>query len=250
MEKTDSKMVKYGLIGRGISYSFSREYFTRKFRELGLEDHVYHNYDLGDIGEFPDVLNNNPGLRGLNVTIPYKEAVIPYLHHMHADAEKVGAVNTIRITKEGLTGYNTDVYGFRLALESQLLPEDRYALILGTGGASKAVAYVLRELQIGFTFVSRTPGPGQLGYGALDPEIMSTHTLIINTTPLGTYPGVDEKPPVPYKELTAAHFLFDLIYNPGKTAFLREGEQAGARITNGLDMLEKQAEKAWEIWNS
>lgn len=250
MEKTGGKAHKFGLVGRNISYSFSRAYFTRKFATLGLENYSYENFDLERISSLPLVLEQNPGLQGLNVTIPYKESVIPYLDLLDPEAAKIGAVNTIRISPSGLKGFNTDIFGFRQALEPRLQPGDQMALILGTGGASKAVAYVLDQLGIGFTYVSRSPASGSIGYGELGQELLRTHQLIINTTPLGTYPDIAAKPPIPYEHLGSAHLLFDLIYNPEKTSFLKEGESAGARIMNGLRMLELQAEKAWEIWNS
>lgn len=250
MEKAGSKKYKFGLVGRNISYSFSRAYFNRKFAELGLENHSYENFDLSRIEGFPLVLKQNPGLKGLNVTIPYKESIIPYLDLLDHEAAKIGAVNTIKISPAGLEGYNTDIYGFRQALEPILNAGDKSALILGTGGASKAVAYVLEQLGIAVSYVSRSPAGSQIGYGELGPELVETHQLIINATPLGTFPDIAAKPPFPYEHLDSAHLLFDLIYNPEKTSFLEAGERKGARIMNGLRMLELQAEKAWEIWNS
>lgn len=243
-------MVKFGLVGRNISYSFSKGYFGRKFSELGLEGYSYDNFDLEQISDFPLVLKQNPGLRGLNVTIPYKETIIPFLAQLDPEAAKIGAVNTIKISATGLTGYNTDIYGFRRALEPMLQPHHKRALILGTGGASKAVAYVLQQLGIAFLYVSRSPGTGQISYHELSSEVVESHTVIINTTPLGTYPDITARPHIPYEHLNSAHLLFDLIYNPAKTSFLQRGEQQGAQIENGLKMLEFQAEKAWEIWNS
>ncbi len=241
-------MAKYGLIGRNISYSFSRAHFARKFEELQLHGYSYENFDLQQIEEFPSVLAKNPDLSGLNVTIPYKEAIIPYLDELHSEASEIGAVNTIKFAKSGLKGYNTDAYGFRMALLPRLQPQHTKALILGTGGASRAVVHVLGSLDIAFTYVSRTPASGQLSYKDLSGTLLQTHLLIINTTPLGTHPKTAEKPQLPYGKITPSHFLFDLIYNPGKTAFLLEGEKQGAQIENGLRMLELQAEKAWEIW--
>jgi shikimate dehydrogenase len=250
MEKTGCKMVKFGLIGRNISYSFSKGYFGRKFSELALAGYSYENFDLEQISDFPIILKQNPGLRGLNVTIPYKEAIIPFLGQLDPEAAKIGAVNTIKINAAGLTGYNTDIYGFQKALEPRLLPHHKRALILGTGGASKAVAYVLQQLGIAFLYVSRSPGAGQFSYHELSPEVIGSHPVIINTTPLGTYPDITARPHIPYEHLSRVHLLFDLIYNPAKTSFLLGGEQQGAQIENGLKMLEFQAEKAWEIWNS
>ncbi len=210
----------------------------------------YENFDLESIEEFPDMLRNNPGLVGLNVTIPYKEAIIPYLDELDVEAARIGAVNTIKIGAGGLKGYNTDAYGFQKSLEPLLRGQHKKALILGTGGASKAVAHVFRSLSIAFRYVSRQPGPGQLSYESLGEDIMNSHAIIVNTTPLGTHPNISEKPLVPYDLISPDHLLFDLIYNPEKTAFLQEGEKRGAQIKNGLRMLELQAEKAWEIWNS
>ena len=250
MERTGTNHHSYGLIGRNISYSFSRSYFNAKFKTLGLDHCSYENFDLESIDEFPDVLSKKPDLKGLNVTIPYKESVIPYLDELEPRAVEIGAVNTIAFTSKGLVGHNTDAFGFRQALISLLRKTDRHALILGTGGASKAVAYVLNELGINFRFVSRQPVESQFHYSDLTREIIETYTLIVNCTPLGTYPDIEQKPPIPYDFVGQEHFLFDLIYNPAKSAFLKSGESKGARILNGLSMLEFQAEKAWEIWNS
>ena len=250
MERTGTILNKYGLIGRNISYSFSRSYFSAKFKELGLDHCSYENFDLESIEEFPALVSGNGNLAGLNVTIPYKEAIMPFLDAIDPRALEIGAVNTIAFAAKGLIGYNTDVYGFRKALVSQLRKTDQGALILGTGGASKAVAFVLEELGIEFRFVSRNPVEGELQYSEINDEIIETHSLIINSTPLGTFPNIEQKPDIPYELIGPEHFLFDLIYNPAKTAFLKLGETAGARCLNGLSMLEFQAEKAWEIWNA
>ena len=241
-------MNRFGLLGRNISYSFSQGYFTKKFKDLGLDDHSYENFDIQKIDEFKNVLSQNH-LKGLNVTIPYKEAVIPYLDELDAKAEKIGAVNTIQFTENGLKGLNTDAYGFQKSLEPLLKSHHKNALILGTGGASKAVCFVLNELDIAHTYVSRSKKEGQYTYEELNPIIIEKNTLIINCTPLGTYPNVDEKPALSYQFIGTKHLLFDLIYNPEKTSFLASGEANGASICNGLKMLEQQAEKAWEIWN-
>ena len=243
-------MGRYGLIGKNISYSFSEGYFRKKFKELGLDQHSYENFDLPQIQDFSELLKTQPQLKGLNVTIPYKEVIIPYIDRLDEEAARVGAVNTIRVTHEGLIGYNTDIYGFRTSLEPLLHAHHHSALVLGTGGASKAVAHVLRELGISFTYVSRNPGAGQLAYQQLDEKELSAHFLLVNTTPLGTWPHTEEKPSLPYTHITRKHLLYDLIYNPAKTAFLLEGERRGAQIKNGLEMLQQQAEKSWEIWNS
>lgn len=249
MEKKEFKKNRYGLLGRNIPYSFSRTYFTQKFKELGLEDHSYENFDLQDISQLYSVLSQD-NIRGLNVTIPYKEAVIPYLDALDPQAAEIGAVNTIKIGANGLTGHNTDAHGFRLAIKALVEPHHIKALILGTGGASKAVRYVLDHMGITPSFVSRTPRPGGYTYRDLDRDLMAQYTLIVNCTPLGTYPNVGDRPEIPYEYLGKRHLLFDLIYNPDKTTFLALGEAQGARIGNGLPMLHGQAEKAWEIWNA
>ncbi|AWX43350.1 Shikimate dehydrogenase [Flagellimonas maritima] len=249
MEKTEKKENRYGLLGKNISYSFSQGYFVQKFKDLKLENHSYENFDIPHISELKKLLNQND-LKGLNVTIPYKEQVIPHLNDLDSTARKIGAVNTIKFTSKGLKGYNTDFYGFKKSIEPYLKKHHNKALILGTGGASKAIRYVLEELGIAHSYVSRTKMKNQFLYSELNEDIVKNHRIIINCTPLGTYPKIDEKPSIPYTDITGQHLLFDLIYNPKKTAFLREGEAKGAEICNGLKMLELQAEKAWEIWNS
>ncbi|WP_430905484.1 shikimate dehydrogenase family protein [Maribacter sp. 2-571] len=248
MEKKEAARHRYGLIGKNIGYSFSRGHFTKKFQELGLDGHSYENFDLPDISDFERLKHDLGDIQGFNVTIPYKEAIFPYLTEIDEKALQIGAVNTIKVAGTTLLGYNTDAYGFQKALEPKLKKHHQKALILGTGGASKAVAYVLDHLGISFSFVSRNPKPGQFGYGQLNSDVIKEHLVLINATPLGTQPNVTEKPPLPYDDITEDHLLFDLIYNPEKTAFLQEGEQRGATISNGLRMLELQAEKAWEIW--
>jgi len=240
----------FGLVGRDISYSFSKRYFTDKFSHMGLVGHSYQNFDLQSIKEFKSVLERNPDIKGLNVTIPYKEEVIPYLDAIDEQAKKIGAVNTIQFTDSGIKGFNTDTYGFQNVMLPFLKPYHTHALILGTGGASKAVAYVLGELGISYKFVSRSPSENQFGYKDLTESVMQDFKVIINCTPLGTHPDIDQKPDVPYSSITDKHFLFDLIYNPEKTAFLKEGEIRGASITNGLRMLQLQADRAWEIWEA
>ncbi|MEC8833041.1 MAG: shikimate dehydrogenase [Bacteroidota bacterium] len=248
MATTDKKMYRYGLLGRNISYSFSQGYFTQKFKDLGLTDHSYENFDIQHISEFKNVLVQK-NLKGLNVTIPYKQDVIPYLDELDSKAAKIGAVNTIQFSEKGLKGFNTDAYGFKKSLEPFLQAHHTHALILGTGGASKAVRFVLDELGIANTYVSRTKKEGQLTYEELDKTLMEQNTLIVNCTPLGTYPNIENKPELPYQFIGNGHLLYDLIYNPEKTSFLSIGEANGAAICNGLKMLEQQAEKAWEIWN-
>lgn len=250
MEKEEKNERRFGLIGRNISYSFSRGYFSDKFTRLGLEGHSYENFDLTEIDEFTQLLKVHSNLRGLNVTIPYKEAIIPYLSALDAQAEKIGAVNTIKFTDRGLIGFNTDAYGFQKSLEPFLKGYHKKALILGTGGASKAIAFVLDKLGIDFSLVSRKPKKNQYAYNDLTAGILNEYLVIINCTPLGTHPNISDKPAIEYQFLGDKHLLFDLIYNPERTAFLQQGAEQGAAICNGLRMLELQAEKAWEIWNA
>jgi len=249
MEKTEKKENRYGLLGKDISYSFSQGYFTQKFADLKLKDHSYENFDIPEISGF-EALVSQTHLKGLNVTIPYKELVIPYLDDLDSEAKKIGAVNTIKFTEKGLKGYNTDAYGFQKSIEPFLKTHHKKALILGTGGASKAIRFVLEELGIEHTYVSRNKKEHQFTYKELDKEIIAAHTIIINCTPLGTYPNINDKPSLPYQHLDSKHLLFDLIYNPKKTAFLGEGESKRSETCNGLKMLKLQAERSWEIWNS
>jgi len=244
---------KYGLLGKNIAYSFSKKYFTDKFESLNLRHFEYVNFDLEKIEFFKDqVLCDIDILGGMNVTIPYKESIIPYLDEVDEQAAAIGAVNTIKILEGNrLKGFNTDAYGFEKSLKSCWRGDETKALILGTGGASKAIAFVLDSLNVNYLFVSRSSGRSNtVTYDALDKALISSHEMIINCSPLGTYPDIDLKPKLPYEFLTDRHLLFDLIYNPAKTAFLQMGEKAGATIMNGRSMLEYQAEKSWEIWNS
>lgn len=241
---------QYGLIGKDITYSFSKDYFTQKFKQLGLIDSAYTNFDMAKISEFDELLNRHNNLKGLNVTIPYKQAIIPYLDSLSKKARQIGAVNTIRITQNNkLKGYNTDWYGFYHSLKPLLKKQHTQALILGTGGASKAIEYALSKLGITYTFVSRTKQEGVFLYEELNQEILANHPLIINTTPLGTFPFIEDKPAIPYQFITAQHLVYDLIYNPEKTAFLRVAEENQASIKNGREMLVLQAEKAYKIWS-
>lgn len=242
-------MFKFGLLGKNIDYSFSRTYFTEKFKREKLE-HSYENFDIDSIGAFPEILSKNNSLKGLNVTIPYKEEIIQFLDELDTEAKNIGAVNTIKFTSNGLKGYNTDHFGFKKSLEEFLPVSQKTALILGTGGASKAVAYALKNMGFTYRFVSRNPKAGELSYSDLNRGIISNYFLIVNSTPLGTYPKVDNYPDLAYEYLSQDHLLFDLIYNPKETEFLRRGKNYGARTVNGYDMLKYQAEKAWEIWNS
>jgi len=247
-----SNRCKFGLLGKNISYSFSRNYFSEKFIEFGLKDYKYYNFDIPEIEEFPFLLyHREDEFRGMNVTIPYKESVIRYLDEVDAEAQKIGAVNTIKVTDDNkLVGYNTDVYGFQKSIEPLLKSHHAKALILGTGGASKAIAYALKKMNIDFKFVSRKVSEDMFLYSQLNQQIIEEYSIIINCTPLGTHPNVDEAPNIPYKFITKKHLLFDLIYNPSETKFLKEGKQQGANIKNGFQMLQLQAEKSWEIWNS
>lgn len=242
-------MRKFGLIGYPLGHSFSANYFRQKFQDAHIRDCYYANYELADIGGLQQVLLD-PELEGLNVTIPYKEAVLPFLDEPDPVVREMGACNCIRIRHGRLYGFNTDVIGFEQSLREKWKPEDRRALILGTGGSSKAVAWVLRKMGIAFLLVSRKPGPeGRLAYEDLNEKIIREHPLIVNCTPLGMHPHTEAMPPIPYEYVGADHYLFDLIYNPPKTVFLKEGEQRGARTKNGADMLKIQADASWAIWN-
>ena len=237
---------KLGLIGYPLSHSFSPRYFAEKFSNLNIQDSEYLAYSINQIDKINAIFES--GVTGLNVTIPYKEQVIPYLDELSEEAREIGAVNTIKIENGKKVGYNTDVYGFQASLLGQIGDAKiEQALILGSGGASKAVKFVLSKLGIDAKIVSRKKE--FLTYKALDSEIIQTHKLIVNTTPLGMFPKVDHCPDLPYDGLTKQHFLYDLVYNPPKTLFLKKGELAGASIKNGNDMLILQAEKSWEIWN-
>lgn len=241
---------KFGLIGKDISYSFSKKYFTEKFSKELFDDCTYENFDIPTIEEFPNVLKENPDLKGLNVTIPYKEAIIPFLDTMSDKAFRIGAVNVIRFTKKGnLKGYNSDWYGFKKSLEQLLQPHHKKALILGTGGASKAVAFALDKLGIFYTFVSREATENAIDYNRVNVTTFDNFQIIINCTPLGTSPNTKEFPPIPYEFFTEKHIAFDLIYNPEETQFLKKAKKKGATIKNGYEMLVFQAEKAWTIWN-
>ncbi|MBP8822328.1 MAG: shikimate dehydrogenase [Flavobacteriales bacterium] len=250
-------MVRFGLIGRKLGHSFSKDHFTKVFAKAGLKDHRYDLFELAGVKAFPALLAHTPGLRGLNVTIPFKEAVIPYLDELDPLAAAVGAVNTIDIRQGRTVGHNTDVAGFRALITgripmlsdpgSAIKPR---ALVLGSGGASRAVAFVLRDMGIRFRIVSRSRERGDLTWDLLDPTILRVCRLVINTTPLGMHPRVKEVPPLPYAALTAKHTLVDLVYNPEETVFLRHAKEHGAMAIGGLGMLKAQAEEAWRIWRS
>jgi shikimate dehydrogenase len=241
---------RFGLLGRSINYSFSKGYFTEKFSNENFENCTYENFDIPEINFFTELIKNNPDLKGLNVTIPYKETVIPFLDKLSKKATIIGAVNTIKFTKKGkLKGYNTDYYGFKKSLDPLLQPHHKKALILGTGGASKGVAFALDQLGITYTFVSREATENSIDYTRLNATTFDNYTLIINCTPVGTSPNIDLFPSIPYEFLTEKHIAFDLIYNPAQTQFLKKAAAQGAQTKNGLDMLIFQAEKAWSVWN-
>jgi len=244
-------MNKLGLLGKDISYSFSRTYFKEKFKNENINNTSYENFDIENIDLFPSIIENTKGLKGLNVTIPYKEQVIPFLDKINKKAKAIGAVNTIRVTKKGkLVGYNTDCYGFKKTLKPFIKSYHKKALILGTGGASKAIAYTLNEMGIAYQYVSRKLSDGiGFSYDTLTEDDIIDNQIIINSTPLGTFPNIEDCPNIPYHALHEKHILFDLIYNPEETKFLRLGSKNQATTINGLRMLEFQAEKSWAIWN-
>lgn len=243
-------MATYGLLGKNISYSFSKKYFENYFNSKKL-NHKYLNFDLQSLSDIETHLTKHKDLKGLNITTPFKEDIIPLLYKIDKEAKEIGAVNTVKISKKGnLIGYNSDHYGFAKSLAEHFPIEGRSALILGTGGASKAIAYVLKSLNFNFKFVSREQSENTLVYEELTKEIIQEHNLIVNCTPLGTSPNINNYPKIPYEELSSNHLLFDLIYNPKLTLFLKFGKDQGARIVNGEAMLLNQAKKSWEIWNS
>ena len=241
-------MKTFGLIGKNISYSFSRTYFIEKFKKENI-DAKYYNFDLEEINQFRDVIKEMPDLGGLNVTIPYKQEIITFLDDLAPEAREIGAVNTIQIKGNRLIGYNTDYIGFSESIKPLLKSHHNKALILGTGGASKAIAYALKKLDIEYKFVSRSSGKGKLGYDDLSEEVIKDHNIIINTTPVGTFPDVEEYPEFPVENLTKNHLVYDLIYNPEITQLLALAKKQGATVKNGLKMLELQADSAWNIWN-
>jgi shikimate dehydrogenase len=244
-----------GLIGLPLGHSFSAGYFKDKFSKEGITGFEYQNFEIENINLLPNVIKSNPELIGLNVTIPYKEAVIPFLDHLDASAKNIGAVNTIRIDRSGdkitLTGYNTDTHGFRESLKPSLTMHHQKALILGTGGAAKAAESVLKDIGLEVLFVSRKPAKSnEVSYGSLNEIAIKNFPLIVNSSPIGMHPNIDKCPNIPYEFITERNLLFDLIYNPEETLFLKKGKEKGALTQNGLPMLILQAEKAWEIWNS
>ena len=245
-------MVRFGIIGYPLGHSFSKKYFTEKFAREKLSGYAYETYPLQDINGFPEIIKSITGLRGLNVTIPHKQAVMPYLDQLDESAQKVGAVNVIKVESRQLTGYNSDYYGFRNSLENWL-PTVRsiQALILGTGGAAKAVAAVLQDLKMPYMMVSRNEKENGITYAELNqkPELTTSYSLIINTTPLGMAPDIESFPEIPYSALGEVNYLYDLVYNPTETKFMALGKAQGAKVKNGLEMLHLQADKSWDIWN-
>jgi len=238
----------YGLIGMPLAQSFSKKYFTEKFEKEGIPDAAYELFPLENISLIKNLLATAPELKGLNVTIPYKEQVIPFLSGLSDEATEIGACNCIKISNGRLTGFNTDAPAFKQSLLPQLQSHHKKALILGTGGAAKAVLYVLQSLGIEYAYVSRSKGAG-FTYGELNKAIVQEYPLIVNSTPLGSFPKVDTAPDIPYEYLSADNYLYDLVYNPAKTLFLQKGEERGAAIKNGYEMLVGQAELSWQIWN-
>lgn len=242
---------KYGLIGYPLGHSFSRQYHNERFERENIAA-VYDNYELPDISLLPELVARETALRGLNVTIPYKQSVMTYLDAIDNVAQRVVAVNVIKIERDNnrvrMVGYNSDYTGFRNSLVPLLQPHHRRALVLGTGGASKAVCAALHDLNIATTSVSRTPGEGKISYEELSPEVMESHTLIVNATPLGMYPRVTDCAPIPYTHITPRHLCYDVVYNPQQTAFMQRCALQGATVCNGLQMLYGQADAAWEIW--
>lgn len=243
-------MEKFGLVGHPLGHSYSKKFFTEKFAKLGLKNHRYDLFDMEYLKEFTKLWENSE-LHGVNVTVPHKENVIGFLDFLDSSAQKVGAVNVVKREHGKLKGYNTDYLSFKETLDDWISGSIQDALVLGSGGSSKAVQAALVELDIDYSVVSRKKTSGDYTYLDLkkNPEIVAENKLIVNTTPLGTYPEIDGKADIPYDQLTSDHFLYDLVYNPDVSAFLAEGKSRGAKIMNGLDMLQLQAEKSWEIWN-
>jgi len=245
-------MDRYGLIGYPLEHSFSKDYFNNKFAAEGI-DAEYVNFEIASIKELKSIIRDHPDLKGLNVTIPYKEQVIPYLDKLSDNARLIGAVNVIRIKhkkkKVKLTGYNSDIIGFKESIEPLLKPHHQRALVLGTGGSAKAIFLGLKQLGLEATYVSRQKSSEQLlTYSELSPEIMETHAVVVNCTPVGLWPNVDGCPAIPYHLLTPDHLLYDLLYNPDVTLFMKKGEEQGATVKNGLEMLLLQAFAGWNMW--
>jgi len=243
-------MKRYGLIGYPLTHSLSQQYFTNKFSQEGIEDCDYDRFSIPSIDDLHAILETHKELCGFNITIPYKKEVLAFLTDRSKAVEEVGACNCVKIEGGHLIGYNTDVIGFENSLVPFLKPSHNRALVLGTGGAALAIVYVLQKLGIDFSYVSRTATSGQFTYNDLDASVMASHTLIINTTPLGMFPNIEACPDILYQLITPAHHLFDLTYNPAESTFLAKGKQMGATIQNGQQMFVEQAEHSWRIWNS
>lgn len=241
-------MDRYGIIGFPLGHSFSRAFFTEKFQKEHI-DAEYVNFEIPSAHLLPEIVRSNPHLRGLNVTLPYKEAVIPMLDSMSDEAREIGAVNVIQVREGRLKGFNSDIIGFMGSLRPLLKPWHQHALVLGTGGASRAIRVGLERLGLDWTYVSRTAAEGRLTYSALTPEVMEHYQVIVNCSPVGMFPKVDACPDIPYHLLSPRHLLYDLVYNPEETLFLKRGAQQGATIKNGLEMLHLQALASWEFWN-
>lgn len=246
-------MDKYGLIGYPLGHSFSRKFFMDKFACEGIHA-TYENYEIPQADMLLQVIREHPELRGLNCTIPYKQTIIPFLDELSEEAREIGAVNVIRIDRnhEGkvwLKGYNSDVIGFTKSIKPLLSRAEHNALILGTGGASRAICHGLTQLGIHWQYVSRREQPGMLTYDTLTPDIIRAYDIIVNCSPVGMFPHTDEAPRIPYEALDRRHLLFDLIYNPAETEFMRRGALQGATVKNGLEMLHLQAIASWQIWN-
>jgi shikimate dehydrogenase len=240
----------FGLIGFPLSHSFSKKFFTEKFEKEQIANCSYELFPIASADEVPALIAANPSLCGLNVTIPHKLNVIPHLTSMDDAAKEIGAVNCISIQQNNLKGYNTDAFGFAESLKPLLEKHHQRALILGDGGAAKAVKYVLKQLKIPYLIVSRNPDPNGISYSDITQELLSAYQVIINTTPLGMSPNLESLPEIPYQFLTPAHLVYDLIYNPAETLFLNRAKAQGAKIKNGLEMLYLQAERSWYIWNT
>ena len=241
-------MDRYGIIGFPLGHSFSRAFFTEKFQKEHI-DAEYVNFEIPSVHLLPEIVRSNPHLRGLNVTLPYKEAVIPMLDSMSDEAREIGAVNVIQVREGRLKGFNSDIIGFMGSLRPLLKPWHQHALVLGTGGASRAIRVGLERVGLDWTYVSRTAAEGRLTYSALTPEVMEHFQVIVNCSPVGMFPKVDACPDIPYHLLSPRHLLYDLVYNPEETLFLKRGAQQGATIKNGLEMLHLQALASWEFWN-
>jgi shikimate dehydrogenase len=244
------KQKTYGLIGKSLRHSFSPGYFKNKFEKEGIENCTYRAFELENIGQFPKLIEDEKGISGLNVTIPYKESILPFLDELSDDACQIGAVNTIKFKNGQTIGHNTDVIGFEKSLQPLLKNHHTHSLILGTGGAAKAVEFVMKKQNIEFKYVSRSKAGNALSYKDLTKEILDEHTLIINTTPLGMYPDIDAYPDIPFEYIGQKHLVYDLIYNPAETRLMTLAKEKGATVKNGLEMLEIQAEESWKIWNS